>query len=96
MEILLWMDSKNYQKVRELLLRDEVVSLASLTFKEAKDFGKEGYYCLISGLEQQCKKALEIVKNQAKEVSGEEKENFIKKIKEEENKAIEGFGSILG
>lgn len=96
MDVVLLIESKNYQKVSEMLKKDELVSLASLLFKDAKLFGKEGYYCWISGLEQQCKKALELTKDLAKEVTGKEKEEFIEKIKEEEKKAVEGFGAILG
>jgi hypothetical protein len=96
MDILLLIEAKDYQKVSEMLKKDEVVSLASLVFKDAKLFGKEGYYCWISGLDQQCKKALELTKDLAKEITGKEKEEFIKKMKEEEEKAVEGFGAIFG
>lgn len=107
MEIVIQIETKNYQKVKEMLLKDDVVSRASIVFKEAKLYGgKEGYYCYITGLEEQCKRALEIVKLKdektgevvelAKEVTGKEKEEFVKKIKEEEERAMEGFGGIFG
>jgi len=106
MEIVLFVESKKYQKVKDVLLKNEKVSKASIVFKDARNYGKdEGYYIYISGLEEQCKKALEIVKEKdekgntvelAEEVKDEEKEEFIKKIKEEENKANEAFGGIFG
>jgi len=96
MDVLLLIETKDYQKVSEMLKKDEVVSLASLVFKDAKQFGKEGYYCWISGLEQQCKKALELTKELAKEITGKEKEEFMKKMREEEERAVEGFGAIFG
>ena len=96
MEILLQIETKNYQKVRDILLKDEVVSLATVVFKEGKFLGKEGYYCYVSGLETQCKKALELTKDLAKEVGIKDKKDFISKMKEEENKAAEGFGGIFG
>lgn len=107
METLIQIETKNYQKVKEMLLKDDVVSRASIVFKEAKLYrGKDGYYCYITGLEEQCKKALEIVKQKdqktgnvvelAKEVTGKEKEEFVKKIKDEEERAMEGFGNIFG
>jgi len=96
MDIALLIETKNYQKVNDILKKDEVVSLASITFRDARIIGKEGYCCLISGLEQQCKKALELTEDLAKEITGSEKEMLIKKLKEEENKAVEGFGAILG
>jgi poly(A) polymerase Pap1 len=93
MEILLQIETENYSKVRELLLKDDLVSRASLTFKEAKAFDKEGYLCYIVGTEDQCKKALEITQKLAKEIKN--KEEIINKIKEEDKEAIEGFGGIF-
>ena len=96
MEIVLLIETKNYQKVRDILLKDEMVSLASVTFKEGGFIGKKDYYCYISGLDEQCKKAVELTKDLAKEVSGKEKDEVINKIKEEEAKAIESMGSLFG
>jgi len=105
MELVLQIETKNYQKVRDILLKDDSVSRASIVFKEGSIIGKKDYYSYISGLEEQCKRALDLVKEKdektgeivelAKEVTGSEKEELIKKIKEEEDKAIEGFGSIV-
>jgi len=94
MEILLQIETENYSKVREILFKDDLVSRASLIFKEAKTFDKEGYFCYISGTEDQCKKAFEITKDLTKEIK--DKEEIINKIKEEENRAQEGLGGILG
>ena len=105
MEIVLKIESKNYSKVKDILLADDVVSRSSMVFKEGSIIGKEGYYCYLSGTEEQCKRALELIKEKtetdeiielAEEANDEEKEKLINKIKEEENKAIEGFGNILG
>lgn len=97
MEIVLITETNNFQKVKELLLKDDLVSRASIIFKEAKAYGdKEGYFCYISGSEEQCKKALELTKDLAKEVKNKEKDNFISKIKEESEKADEAFGGIFG
>lgn len=95
MEILLQTETKNYSKLRDVLLKDDLVSRASILFKEAKTLSDmEGYLCYISGTEEQCKKALEIIKDLVKEIK--DKEKIINKIKEEENKAQEGFGEIFG
>jgi hypothetical protein len=102
MELVLHIEGANYAKLKEKLLTDETVNRASIVFKDAKQFGKEGgYLCIVSGTDERCKKALELAKDEggsdlAKEVSGDEKEKILKQIKEEENKAIEGFGNILG
>lgn len=96
MEIVLHFKSENYAKAKDVLLKDDVVSRASLIFKEASIIGKEGYYLYLFGTEAQCKKALELTKELAEEVKDEEKSQIINKIKEEEEKAIEGFGDVLG
>ncbi len=105
MKIILHADGSNYKKIKEKLLADEIVNRASIMFKDAAQFGLgSGYLCIIRGDEERCKRALELTKVEteegiielAKEISGEEKEEILKKIKEEEEKAIEGFGGIFG
>ena len=106
MELVLQIETKNYQKVKDILLKDDSVSRASIVFKEGGIIGKEGYYCYISCNDDQYKRALELVKEKnektgeiielAKEVVGKEKDELINEIKEEEDRAIEGFGNIMG
>jgi hypothetical protein len=108
MELVLSMTADKYQKVKDRIQKDNLTSRASMVFKEAKTIneGKEGYYCYISGTEEQCKRILELIapKNPktgevfiyATEVSGKEKDLVIAKIKEEEDKALEGFSGIFG
>lgn len=101
MDLLLQIKLENYPKVKDILLKDDVVSRASIKFKDAKEFEKEGYYCYISGLEEQCKRALELIKDSkgnklAEEVKGKNKEKVVNKFKEEEDRAMEGFGNIFG
>ena len=96
MEIVLHFKSGNFAKGKDVLLTDDVVGRASMIFKEGSIIGKDGYYCLLSGTEEQCKRASELVKELAEEVKDETKSQLINKIKEEEDKAIEGFGNILG
>jgi hypothetical protein len=110
MEVVLHAEGENYKKIKDKLLTDEVVNRASITFKDAKQFGKDsGYIFIVNGEEHRCKRALELAKGEvdkesegkngielAKEVTGKEKEEILKKIKEEEDRAIEGFGGIFG
>lgn len=96
MEIVLHIKSENFAKVKDILLSDDVVGRASLVFKEGSIIGKDGYYVYLSGTDEQCKKALELIKGLAEEVKDETRSQLIKKIKEEEEKAIEGFGNIFG
>ena len=97
MEIVLHVEGKNFQKFREMILKDERVSRASIVFKEAKLYGgSDGYYCYISGTSDQVKKAVEISKDLAKKLGAKKEKEFIAKMKEEENRATEAFGSIFG
>ena len=97
METLLLLESKNLQKTKDLLLKDDVVSRASIMWREAKSFGiSEGYYCYISGTDDQVKRAIELSKELTKEAKDKEKKAVISKIKEEQEKALEGFGGIFG
>ncbi len=96
MELVLHIESQNLAKVKDILLKDDVVSRASMILKDAKQFDKEGYYYFISGTNEQCKKAVELTKDFAKVLEGKEKDNVISKIKEEESKASEAFGGIFG
>jgi len=95
MEIVLNFKSENYAKAKDILLKDDIVSRASLVFKEGSIIGKQGYYCYIRGTDEQCKKALELAKDLAKEIIDKEKLDLINKIKEEENRASEGMGGIF-
>lgn len=94
MEILLFSEKNKYKKLEEMLKKDDLVSGASITIRDASDFGKDGFYFLIQGTEDKIKRAKEISKDFSIEVGGEEKEKVIKKIKEEEEKALEGFGFL--
>lgn len=106
MEIVLQIETKDYTKVKDILFKDDYASRASIVFKEGSIVNKEGYLCYISGPDEQCKRAMELVKPKdektgevtelAKEVTGKEKDEVINKIKEEEDRAAEGFGNIIG
>jgi len=108
MEVVLQIKADKYENMKNKLMKDDLVSRASIIFKEAKaiDESKEGYYCYISGTDDQCKKALGMIKAKnpktgeefiyAEEVSGKEKNKVIEKIKEEQDRASEAFGGIFG
>lgn len=97
-EIVLKIKKENLQKVKDVLLTDDTVSRASLTFKESKSLGLKGneYFCYISGLEEACNKAKKLTKKLAEITDKKDEEVIIKKIKEEEESAMSGFGSIFG
>jgi hypothetical protein len=96
MEIVLWLESKNLQKLKDVLGKDDLTSRASMTYREGSIIGKEGYFCYFSGTDEQCKKAIEISKDLAKETDAKDRDAVIAKIKEEESKASEGLGGMFG
>jgi hypothetical protein len=96
METVLQVESKNMNKLKEVLNKDDLVSRASITFREGSMISKEGYFCLVQGSDEQCKKAVELAKDIAKEADKKDAENLISKIREEEEKASAGMGSIFG
>ena len=98
MEVVFKIEKQNLQKVKDVLLKDEIVSKASITFKESKSLGFEGnhYYCYISGLDEACDKAKELTKNLAEVVNEKDVKKIIEKIKSEEESAMTGFGDIFG
>ena len=98
MELVLKIEKQNLQKVKDILLKDEIVSKASIIFKESKSLGLDGvyYYCYISGLDEVCNKAKELTKDLVKIVNEKDTKEIIKKIKSEEESAMTGFGNIFG
>lgn len=96
MEIVLHIASANMNKLKEVLNKDDLVSRASISFREGSIIGKKDYFCLVSGSEEQCKKAIEISKDLAKEADKKDAQDLISKIREEEQKASEGLGGIFG
>lgn len=96
MEIILFVSKKDFPNAKNMLLTNDTVSRASIVFKEASSLGyeEEGYYCYVSGSEEACKEAKNITKKIA--TIPKNSKEIIKKIKEEEAKAAEGFGNIFG
>lgn len=89
-------EKSNLQKVKDMFLKDDVVGRASVNFKEGSALGLgEKYYCYVSGVEEACKKAEELIDDLGNKVNEETEKKIIDKIKEEENQAMEGFGGIF-
>jgi hypothetical protein len=98
MEVVFKIKKQNLQKVKDLFLTDDVISRASVIFKESKSLGieKDEYYCYISGTNEACEKAKQLIKDLGESVKKNEEKKIIDKIKQEEESAMSGFGSIFG
>lgn len=95
MELILYVERGSADKLREILLKDDVVSRANVLFRDAKSLGKDGYYVRVLGSEEQCKKALELAKDLAEEVSGEEREKVLKMLESEDEEMLSGFSGVF-
>ena len=96
MEVIFEIEKSNVQKVKDSLLKDEIVNRASIMFKEGNALGLENkYYCYVSGVEEACERSKELMKELGKEVDEKTKEEILEKIKQEENQAMQGFGGIF-
>ena len=98
MQALFFVPMENYSKVRNIVMNDDTLSRQSLNFRDGNALGidKEGYYLEIVGNENAIKKARDLLKDLTKEVAGREEDEILKKIAEQEESAMEGFGSIFG
>jgi hypothetical protein len=98
MKAVFFINMENYSKARNIVYTDDVVARQTVNFREARALGlhKDGYYLEIDGPHEAIKRAKEILGGMAKEAEGKEKEDVLRKIKEEEEKAAEGFGSLFG
>ncbi len=87
--------SENKTKAEEAVKRDDIVSRAGITIKAAStlDVKEDGYFLIIDGRPDVLKRAGELLKGLAERYK--DKEAVLKKIEDEENRAIEGFGNIL-
>lgn len=93
---MLRVSPENVDRARNVLLNDDVVSRANVLFRDAKILERDGYYVRIIGTEEQCSKALELMRGMAEEVKGEEREAVLSKLREEGDAAMKGFGMIFG
>jgi len=95
MEIVLFVKKENLSKVEEILKKNEKTSMLSILIRDGKHFGYNDFIVYLSGLEDYIKIALEITKDLAEVAKKEEQDKIIEKLKEEEQKAFEGFGEIF-
>ncbi len=92
-----WLVSaENKNKAEMAVKQDNMVSRASIVIKapSSLDIKEDGYFLIIEGTEEVIKRADELLKDLGKKY--EDKEKVLAVVKEQEDKATEGFGNILG
>jgi len=82
--------------IERILLSDDTASRANIILKDAKLLlGREGTYIRVVGTEEQLRRVGELLKDKARLVEGEELNQVLAKIREEDERALSGFGSIF-
>ncbi len=89
-------DNEKKMKAEDVLKRDEEVNRGSIIVKSAAslDIDEDCYFIIVDVPEEKMPKAKELLKDLAEVYK--DKDKVLKKIDEQENSAIEGFGNILG
>ncbi len=86
----------NERKAEEALKKDDLVSRGSITVRLASslDMKEEGYFIVLDASEEALKRAEELLKGLAARYknAGE----VLKRLQEQEESAIVGFGNIMG
>ncbi len=96
MKEIFLVSSENKAKAEEAVKKDDLVSRSSIVIRSAAslEIKEDGYFIIIDGKDEAIKKAEESLKELAKKYK--KKEIVEKKMQEQEDSAITGFGNILG
>ena len=88
--------AEDKQKAEDIVKKDDIVNRGSIAIKQpsALGFKEDGFFLVIDAQPEAIKRAEELLKGVAEKYM--KKEEVLKKIKEEEDRAIEGLGNILG
>jgi hypothetical protein len=78
LKIVFEVEKSNLQKVKDKLLKDDVVGRASITFKEGTSLDlKDRYYFYISGTEETIKRSEELMEDLGKKADEKTKEQVL-------------------
>jgi len=98
MKIVFHVEGSNFGKANDIVLKNDILSRQSITFKDAKLAGleKEGYCLIIDGSEEAISEARKLLKDLVTEVVHKERDKVLEILQKEEESANVGFGSIFG
>ena len=96
MRVVYLASNENKAKAEDALKKDDTVNRGSITVRSAPslDMKEDGYFIIYDGSEEAVKIADKLLKGVAERYK--KAEDVLKKIDEQEDSAIEGFGNILG
>ncbi len=89
--------AKRYEDAN-LLHSDDLVSRQTIRVYDLRNLGLEdqGFVILVEGSEEAVNRAVQLLNGIAEKIEGEEAKKIYEKIKEMEDAASSGFGSIFG
>lgn len=96
MRVVYIVSAENKAKAEDLLKKDEAVSRGSIAVRSglSLDMEEEGYFIIYDGSHEAVKLADELLKGIAERYK--KPDEVLRKMDEQEDAAIEGFGNILG
>lgn len=97
LKLVFRVDSENKAKAEDIVDKDPISRL-SVTEKDSRalDLKMEGTVLVLDGDDEICEQAKEELDDVSDEVKDEDKEEVLAALKKEEEKSMEGFGSIFG
>lgn len=97
MYTVLKVEKKNQARIDDLY-KDDLVSRQTIIKREGVSLNLEPdyIYILIEGSEEAVKRAMEIGEKFSVKIEKNEIDSIYKKIKEQDESSLEGFGSIFG
>ena len=95
MEAVFIVSSDKRVPAEDALRRDDIVSRQSITLKQASALGfGDGYFIIVQGTPEAVALAEELLAGLAQKYDNAAA--VLAKLREEEDRAVEGFGNILG
>ncbi|MEM2948626.1 MAG: hypothetical protein QXY05_00585 [Candidatus Anstonellales archaeon] len=101
MKIVFEISKERFKDAKKILeenpYAEDSFAKAGYILKEGKALGEdENYYVYIDASEDFVEKAKEKLKDVAKPADNKKAERIIKKVEDEQNSAVSGFGSLFG
>jgi len=83
-------------EIEHAILSDDTASRANIVLRSAKFLlGREGTYIRVIGTEEQLRRIDEILEGKARLVEGDERDEVLAKLREEDERALSGLSGIF-
>lgn len=98
MPFICFVKRENAKKAEEILKKDDICSRQSIGVRDASSLNikEEGSFFIIDGTEEGINRCKELIKDFIEKIDESKLKEAENKVKEEQDKATEGFGGIFG